>query len=158
MAAEIGNKYWKFRNKHGRDFKYTPELLDKELDKYMEWLEENPLYEEKVFAYQGQITTHNSPKMRAATIMGFCLFAGICEKTFANYRDNKDFIQVITRIETVIKVQKFEGAAAELLNPNIIARDLALGENIDIKTAGEKLNTTTTVEFINARKESEKKK
>ena len=128
MAWEKGNKYWEFRGKHGRDFKYTPESLWEEALKYFEWVEENPLKEEKIFAYQGEITKGVISKMRAMTIAGFCLFADICEKTFFNYRNDKDYLQVITRIENVIKTQKFEGAAAELLNPNIIARDLGLKE------------------------------
>ena len=63
------------------------------------------------------------------TIKGFTLFADICEKTFANYRNDKDFVQVITRIENIIYEQKFTGAAATLLNPNIIARDLGLRDD-----------------------------
>ena len=31
-------------------------------------------------------------------------------------------------MEQIIRTQKFEGAAAELLNPNIIARDLGLAD------------------------------
>lgn len=31
-------------------------------------------------------------------------------------------------MEEIIRTQKFEGASADLLNPNIIARDLGLAE------------------------------
>lgn len=126
MAAHKNNKYWEFRGKHGRDHKYTPESLWYEAVGYFEWVEDNPLLEEKGFAFQGVVTKEKFSKMRAMTIAGFCLYADICEKTFANYRDNKDFVQVITQIEKIIYAQKFEGAAADLLNPNIIARDLGL--------------------------------
>ncbi len=126
MAAPEGNKYWQFREKHGRDHKYTPEALWDEAIEYFDWIEANPLKEERLFAYQGVVIKEDATKMRAMTIAGFCLFADICEKTFANYRDDKDFIQVVTRIEKVIYSQKFEGAAADLLNANIIARDLGL--------------------------------
>lgn len=132
MAAHKGNKYWEFRDKHGRDFKYTPEKLWEEAVKYFQWVEDNPLWEEKGFAFQGIVTKEKFRKMRAMTIIGFCLFADICEKTFLNYRNDKDFLQVAIRIENTIKSQKFEGAAAELLNPNIIARDLGLADKKDI--------------------------
>jgi hypothetical protein len=79
-------------------------------------------------------------KMRAMTIMGFCLYADICHVTWANYKNNEDFVTVITRIENVIKSQKFEGAAADLLNANIIARDLGLTDKSDITTKGDKIN------------------
>lgn len=137
MAAPKGNKYWQFREKHGRDYKYTSSKLWEEAIKYFDWVENNPLLEQKLFAFQGVVTKENVNKMRAMTISGFCLFADICEKTFANYRDEKDFIQVITRIERIIYSQKFEGAAADLLNPNIIARDLGLKEKSEV----ENINT-----------------
>ena len=66
------------------------------------------------------------------TEMGFCLFAGIDENTFQRYKsheDYKDFWAVSATISKVIYVQKFEGAAADLLNANIISRDLGLKDN-----------------------------
>jgi hypothetical protein len=141
MGAPKGNKYWEFRNKHGKDHKYTPEALWEEALKYFQWVEDNPLWEAviiqrgiKVKDEEGNEKTEyfvKAPKMRAMTIAAFCLFADICEKTFLSYRNNKDYIQVTTRIEKNIYSQKFEGAAATLLQPNIIARDLGLREGID---------------------------
>lgn len=133
MAAPKGNSYWQFRGKHGRDYVYTPEQLWDEFCQYSQWLEENPLLEEKGFAFQGVVTKEDFSKMRAMTIKGFCLFADIEERTFRNYRINKDFIPITSRIEDCIYTQKFEGAAAELLNQNIIARDLGLIDKQDIK-------------------------
>jgi len=137
------NKYWKFREKHGRDFKYSPDILWDEAEKYFEWVTSNPLMEEKQFAFQGKVTTHNAPKMSAMTITGFCLFADITLQTLENYKANKDFIDIVTRIENIIKTQKFEGAAAELLNSNIIARDLGLTDNSKLNIGGQKGNPLT---------------
>lgn len=145
MAAPKGNNYWQFRNKHGRDYKYQPEELWDEFVQYSEWLTNNPLFEEKQFAFQGVVTTHNAPKMRAMTLTGFCLFADISIDTFHEYRKNKDFIVVCTRIDNAIYQQKFEGAAADLLNPSIIARDLGLKDQHDHATKGEKMQTSITV-------------
>lgn len=128
------------RDKHGRDYEYTPEALWAEALKYFEWVEANPLIESKPFAFQGEITIAQVPKMRAMTLGGFCLFADITRDTFKNYLANKDFFLVATRIEECIREQKFTGAAAELLNPNIIARDLGLMETIDHKNDGGKFN------------------
>ena len=132
MAAEKGNKYWQFRNKHGRDFEYTPDLLWEEAVKYFDWVEENPLLEEKGFAFQGVVTKESFTKMRAMTLKAFQLFADISHQTWSNYTKNKDFIEVTTRIENIVYSQKFEGAAADLLNPNIIARDLGLKDNQNV--------------------------
>lgn len=128
MAAPKGNKYWQFRGKHGRDYKYQPEELWNEAVQYFEWVEDNPLLEEKGFAFQGVVTKETFAKMRAMTITGFCLFADIALKTFEEYKQLEDFSNIVTRIENIIREQKFTGAAAELLNPNIIARDLGLSD------------------------------
>ncbi len=46
---------------------------------------------------------------------------------------------VITRIKETIFTQKFEGASADLLNANIIARDLGLADKKDITSDGDKI-------------------
>jgi len=135
-----GNNYWQFRNKHGRDHKYTPDGLWDEAMAYFTWVEEHPLWEQKGFAFQGVVTKENFAKMRAMTITAFCLFADICSATWKHYKENSDFVKVVTRIEKVIYSQKFEGASADLLNANIIARDLGLKERSDITTDDEKIN------------------
>ena len=129
-----GNKMWQFRNKHGRNYKYTPDQLWEVALEYFAWVEANPLKEEQLFAYQGQVIRESVNKMRAMTIDGFTLFADISHKTWTNYQKNDDFVQVITRIERSIREQKFTGAAATLLNPNIIARDLGLRDDQKIDT------------------------
>jgi hypothetical protein len=135
-----GNSYWTFRNKHGRNYKYTPEELWEVALEYFQWVESNPLKEEQLFAYQGKVTRESVNKMRAMTIEGFTLFADICHNTFDSYRKKDDFVKVINAIETTIKTQKFEGAAATLLNPNIIARDLGLKDNQDITSGGKEIS------------------
>jgi hypothetical protein len=150
MAAPKGNKYWEFRHKHGRDHKYTPDGLWEEALKYFDWIEDNPLREEELFAFQGHVTRESKTKMRAMTIVSFCIFADIDNKTFQNYREQEDFIPIVTRIENIIRSQKFEGASAGLLNANIIARDLGLKDEskIDHTNAGGKFeNTDTHVHF-----------
>ena len=50
MSAEVGNKYWQFRDKHGKDHKYTPDSFWEEAVKYFEWVEANPLWESVLVA------------------------------------------------------------------------------------------------------------
>lgn len=68
------------------------------------------------------------PKMRAMTIQGLCNFLQIGTSTWSDYKKKKDFSDIITRVEGIIYQQKLEGAAADMLNPNIIARELGLAE------------------------------
>lgn len=140
MGAPKENAYWKLRKTHGRNAKYdSPDKLWEKACEYMMWLEENPLEEEKVFHNKGEIVKCTVNKMRASTLTGFCLFADISLETFSNYKKNEDLFGVTKTIEDMLKTQKFEGAAAELLNPNIIARDLGLGDKLDHTTDGEKM-------------------
>jgi len=132
MSAPENNQFWKQRAKHGRDKIFeTPELLWESCVEYFQWTEDNPLKEDKVFHNAGTITHAEVNKMRAMTIGGLCIFLDIVITTWENYKDRQDYLDVITRVELIIKNQKFTGAAADLLNPNIIARDLGLADKKD---------------------------
>lgn len=134
MSAPAGNQFWKLRSKHGRDKLFaSPELLWEAACEYFEWCEQHPLYESKAFAFQGDISQAELPKMRAMTLSQLCFYLNCSESYFRVFKStlkdaDKDFLTVINDIETIIYNQKFQGASADLLNPNIIARDLGLAD------------------------------
>ena len=129
MQFQKGNKFWLARSSHGRNPIFSdPEQLRNACYEYFEWVEENPLYEEKIFHSSGMITKDTVTKMRAMTISGLCLFLDICENTWANYKKQPDFLSITLEVEKVIYNQKFAGASADLLNSNIIARELGLAD------------------------------
>ena len=130
MAAPKGNKFWQVRSSHGRNPKFeTADDLWAACVEYFQWVEKNPLKEERIVQDKGSPKHFEVNKMRAMTITGLCVFLDIAEQTWADWRANrKDFSAVITRVEQIIRTQKFEGASADLLNPNIIARDLGLAD------------------------------
>jgi hypothetical protein len=136
MAFEKGNRLWDFVGKHGRNYKFTPEQLWNEALAYFQWIEDNPLYQDELVTYQGVAEHEPVKKMRAMTIIGYCLFADLDTATYFEYRKNPEFVSIITRIENFIREQKFTGAAAELLNPNIIARDLGLVDKTEVTNPG----------------------
>ena len=137
MAAPKGNQFWLARSSHGANPKFSdPDVLWKACCEYFQWTEDNPLWEDKPFNYQGVVVDNTVCKMRAMTISGLCMFLDICEKTWANYRDKEDFLQVTTRAEKIIYNQKFSGAAADLFNANIIARDLGLTDKKETEHKG----------------------
>lgn len=137
MAAPLGNKFWLARSSHGRNpiFK-NPDDLWTAACEYFEWVQANPLYEDKVNFHQGQAVHESIPKMRAMTIQALTFFIDISDETWANYCNNKDFIGITTQIKKVIYSQKFEGAAADLLNSNIIARELGLSDKVQNEHTG----------------------
>ena len=134
MAAPIGNQFWKARTKHGRDKIFSDsDSLWEACCEYFQWVEDNPLFESKAFAYQGVVTQEQVAKMRAMTISGLCIFLDIDDDTWDLYRKRDDFIGVTNRVESIIYHQKFQGAAADLLNANIISRDLGLADKTESK-------------------------
>ena len=139
MAAPKGNKFWKNRSKHGRSKLFeTPELLWEEACKYFDWCDNNPLKKQQLFNNKGKIVKSDSNLMRAYTMAGLCFYLKCNEAYLRTFKkqlpeNEEDFNTVITDIEKVVFRQKFEGAAAGLLNANIIARDLGLSDKQDIK-------------------------
>lgn len=133
MAAPVGNRFWEARSSHGRQpiFK-APEELWAAAVEYFAWVESNPLYEDKLVTFQGLATHEPVAKMRAMTLSGLCIFLDISRRTWDDYAKRDDFIPVTSQIAEVIRTQKYEGAAADLLNANIIARDLGLAEKQEV--------------------------
>lgn len=80
----------------------------------------------EVVKFRGKASLAQVPKMRAMTIAGLCIFLDVNRTTWTEYGKRPGFSTVTTRVEEIIRDQKFTGAAANLLNPNIIARDLGL--------------------------------
>ena len=148
MAAPKGNQFWLLRSKHGRDKIFSsPDVLWDAACEYFQWCEDNPLIE---LDFRGKDAVPvELPKMRAFIWSGLELFLGV--GSLREYKTNpeyNDFSHVITRIEQVMYNQKFTGAAAGMLNPNIIARDLGLKEQTD-NTNTNTQPTTVNFNFAN---------
>ena len=63
------------------------------------------------------------------TIGAMCTFLDITRKTWEEWRNTRaDLSGVIGRVDQIIYTQKFEGAAADLLNANLISRELGLAD------------------------------
>jgi hypothetical protein len=133
-----GNRFWEARSSHGRSpiFATADDLWNAACE-YFEWVDQNPLYEDKLVTFQGSATHEPVAKMRAMTVAGLCIFLDITPQAWHEWKKNRtDFFDVIARIEAVIYSQKFAGAAADLLNANIIARDLGLADKNEITGTG----------------------
>ena len=145
MAAPAGNEFWMLRTKHGRDKLFSDAAVFwEECLKYFKWCRENPLIE---IDFRGKDADRvEIPKMRAFTWSGLEVFLDV---DLRRYRDvtndhignfDEDFVQVLMRVSRIIYTQKFEGAAAGFLNPNIIARDLGLTDKQEMKVLNQSPN------------------
>jgi hypothetical protein len=147
MGAPKGNKFWEQRSKHGRDKIFeTPEIMWNAACEYFEYISNNPLTEEQIVKYKDYHEVVTLNKLRPFTLTGLCLYLDVNTVYFTQFENalkekedeiSKDFSKVVTRIRETIYSQKFDGAAANLLNPNIIARDLGLMDKTDITSNGK---------------------
>lgn len=158
MSAPEGNQYWKFRDKHGPDFKYTEESLWKEAVSYFEWISRQ-VWNRKDAIKSGESagTLIDIPTSTPMSIKGFCIYADITEQTFLNYQSNEDpwkgLFEVSMRIRQIIETQQFEGATVGAYNPNIIARTLGLSDKVQQEHSGE-IKTGDAIDYSKLSKEA----
>jgi hypothetical protein len=133
LSAPKGNRFWEARSSHGRKPIFaTPEDLWSACVEYFAWVEDNPLWEDKITSYQGENKHEPVAKMRAMTLDGLTIFLDIGTQTWYDYAGREDFSEVTRAVDKEIRTQKFAGAAADLLNANIIARDLGLADKSEL--------------------------
>lgn len=107
----------------------SPEELLSKCQEYFQWVNDNPLWESRIAQAAGMPQIVNLPKMRVMTINALCLYIGITHETWTKYREKENFSEVTKQVDEIIYSNKFEGAAADLINANIIARDLGLKDS-----------------------------
>jgi hypothetical protein len=119
----------------------TPELLLKGAIDYFNWSKDHPLYESRLASRNGKPVVIKMKKLRALTLKGLCSYLGTNSEYFKTFRNHGKagaridydlFEPVIQFVEQTIYNQKFEAAAADLLNANIISRDLGLADKSEI--------------------------
>ncbi|GGE17324.1 hypothetical protein GCM10011360_02670 [Primorskyibacter flagellatus] len=112
----------------------TPEELMAKFLEYYTWNEENPLIEHKPFVSKGDAIMARVPKMRALSWSRFAVFLGTDSFCLYRMRKNMENLkEAFDYIADVMYAQKFEGAAAGLLNAHVISRDLGLAETIRLE-------------------------
>lgn len=138
----MGNTLWMLRRRIGavpRTFE-TPEVMAEAVNSYFQWTKNNPLYELKVTQYLGDPVEFKIPKMRAMSKTRLCLHIGITRAGWDAYQKRKGYEAIWEATMDAIYAQKFEGAAADLLNATIITRDLGLKERTDLTSGDEPIS------------------
>lgn len=124
--------------KKGPTVYLTPAALLKAGCEYFDWCVKHPLKEAKTYQWQGNIIRAKEDKVRAFTWKGLASHLGITVAQLNRHRLSGDkWAETIELLEQIIYTQKFENAAAGLLNATIISRDLGLAEKSEVSgTAG----------------------
>lgn len=150
-----GNRFWEARSSAGAKPKFANgDDLWKACVEYFEWVDANPLYEDRLVTFQGFARHEPAAKMRAMTVDGLLLFLDVTWETWGVWKQSRpDLSEIIARAEKVIRSQKFAGAAADLLNANIISRDLGLADKAEVSGPnGGPIETKDTSDLDVARK------
>jgi hypothetical protein len=145
MSAPKGNQFWKLRATHGRDLIFSsPTVLWEACTEYFEATDERKWVKKD---WVGKDAVEVERETDAPyTLTGLFVFLDIDRKTWDLYRNREDFIPICTRVEQIMFTQKFEGAAVGAFNPSIIARDLGLRDNVDVKSENVNVNVEPTAE------------
>lgn len=151
MAPPKQNQFWKLRavNSGPAMLFKSPEVLWNAACEYFQYCIDNPLLSTE---YVGKGKKVLIPKMRAFTWSGLELYLDVY--SLRDYKTNKkykQFFPVINKIEKVMWTQKFEGAAAGMLNQAIISRDLGLVDKQSHEGNPDKpIKTELTIKVIDS--------
>ena len=136
MGAPTENEFWRLRkdlSETGK--KLTPDEVIEKAQEYIDYCRNNPLLE---LDYRGKdIKEVELPRMRAMTIEGLCHWIGIVKKTWDNWKSDNKYLHILTHVEQLFYIQKFEGAAAGMLKENLIARELGLKDKSETENTGQ---------------------
>lgn len=145
-----GNQVWRLRKKNGSVTKYQPgELLDK-FEEYVDYCLRNPLQELQLVKFKEHYEEADVAKMRAMSVKGFCTFAGISESTFNYYKRKLDLAEEAELIQLYCENAQYEGAAAGLLQHQIVARMIGLADKKEMKVTVEDMNEQEALEELRA--------
>ncbi len=141
MGAPLKNNFWTLRSKHGRDKIFSdPIVLLEAVSEYFEHVDANPWHKnEAIKGGDAAGTIVPIPTQQPYTLKGLCNFLDIGYNTWISYKENKQFTEVIQRIEDFVYNQKFVDATVGAFNANIIARDLGLVDKKDVTSDNEGL-------------------
>lgn len=145
---QIGNRFWELAPTSGRKPLYNnPKELENDILEYFKVTSERTDWNKQQWVgKEGNEVVVNVPT--PFTLSGLYLFLGICQQTWANYKAKSEFLGIITWAESVIYTQKFEGAATNHFNANIIARDLGLADKQDLNHGGQDDGNSIKVEIM----------
>ena len=146
-----GNQLWRQRASHNvHAIMGCPQKLFEACIEYFQWCDDNPLEGEKIGFSKGETCVADTKHMRTLTINGLTLFLFITPTTWYEWRKTREDLQpVISWAERTIYDHKLNGAAAGLLNANIISRELGLQDHVKeeiqhLDQHGNKANAPST--------------
>lgn len=152
MERLKGNKFWQLRTKHGRDKLFSDATtLWEEAKAYWDWCDRSPWMRPELVKYQGDAEQYEIPLGRPYSLDGLTVYLGVSGAYFRAAKKNLKekieenkateeeiaLLETIEMIETVTRTQNLEGAAVNVFNANIMARQHSLAETINNHNTGD---------------------
>lgn len=130
---DADEQFWQQKPKGQGVMAYqTPESLREAAIEAFDWMHKHPKRRQVTAHYKGSFVRTYETLERPFSFHGLSMVLGISYTGLQNYRERKEFSEVMEWIDGVIYTQKFEGAAVGTLNANFIARDLGLAERNEV--------------------------
>ena len=110
-------------------FKYQPEELQKKINQYFQWVNENPFYKYDVVKTGQDAGKELKIKVeRMPSVQSLCSHLNITYQTFFNYlkpeteQKNKQIFDIAIRAKVKIESAQIDGAGTGLYQPMIVSR------------------------------------
>lgn len=141
----------------------SPEKLLEYFRQYKDYEENNRLHKIEYVGREGmRVETPLHYPLSMEAFKSWLFVNGIISD-LSDYVKNKDgrysdFTPIITHIKEFIFAHNFKGASVQLLNPNLIARQLGIKEQTDVTSDNEKIHSLTkeiTVNVVLPKEEDE---
>jgi len=152
MSRLKGNKFWELRTKHGKDKIFSdPKTLWEEAKLYWDWCDRSPWMRPELVKYKGDAEEYEIPLGRPYSLDGLTIYLGVSGAYFRAAKINltnkieegkatpieEALLEAIEMIITVTRTQNLEGAAVNVFNANIMARQHSLAETINQNSTGD---------------------
>jgi hypothetical protein len=109
----------------------SPDELWAACAEFFAWVEENPIMDARVEVRGGREQEVRTPRPRIPTEGSLVIFIGARMDDWNAWAENPEFAPVVEAARGIITEIKMTHAAAGIMNPNFVARDLGMADNIN---------------------------
>lgn len=129
--------------------KYTPEEVFDFAVRYFTWAEGEAIKAIETAAFQGVVSENLIHKPRVFTLTGLALFMGVKIGSFARWRSEPGYSDVMEFIDNVIYEQKYQLGVAGIINATIVGKELGIDKPQEIT-----ISNNSTANDVDSMKEA----
>lgn len=134
---------WEIHRKFpGQRVFQTPEDMWDKAVEYFEWVKARAVATEITVDKKTGEKTEISHAPVVFHLSSFFAFVGMTRRTFLDYEQRPGFEDVTAHIREVIRTNQFDGAAVNLYNAGLIAKEIGLADRVEatVETAANRID------------------